>query len=157
MILTINGGSSSIKFALFDAADTPQQLLYGSLENIGTDGTSFSFNDIVTKQKKSVYIKSANHQDAATFLIDWLEKRNEFDSVTAIGHRIVHGMQHTKPEVLTPGLLDELKKISAYDPEHLPEEIRLVELFTEHCPSLVQVACFDTSFHTTMTPVAKML
>lgn len=59
-------------------------------------------------------------------------------------------------KLITPGLLDELKKISAYDPEHLPGEIKLIELFAEHCPSLIQVACFDTSFHTTMPPVAKI-
>jgi len=157
MILTINGGSSSIKFALFHATDTLQELLYGSVENIGMDNTSFIFNDIATQQKESIRIESGDHQQAAAFLINWLEEKNGLDAVTAIGHRVVHGMQHTKPEMITPALLDELKQISGFDPEHLPEEIRLIEVFSRHYPSINQVACFDTAFHTTMPPVAKML
>ncbi|MEO8088526.1 MAG: acetate/propionate family kinase, partial [Bacteroidota bacterium] len=80
-----------------------------------------------------------------------------FNSVSVIGHRIVHGMKHTQPELITPELLDELKKISAYDPEHLPEEITLVEKFKKRYPALTQIACFDTSFHTRMPKVAKWL
>lgn len=156
MILTVNGGSSTIKFALFGAGDVLLPVLHGSLENIGTDRTSFCFNDIVKQQEESIHIEPSTHREAAMFLIDWLEKRNDLDAVSAIGHRIVHGMQHTIPEVITAGFLDELKKISAYDPEHLPEEIKLIELFAEHYPEVIQVACFDTSFHTTMPPVAKM-
>ena len=95
--------------------------------------------------------------EAANNLIDWLEKQEGFDSIKAIGHRIVHGMQHTDPEIISPELLTELKSISAYDPEHLPEEIKLIEVFTRRYPSLKQVACFDTSFHTSMPTVAKML
>ena len=90
-------------------------------------------------------------------LADWLEKQEGFDSVKAIGHRIVHGMKHTQPEIISSELLKELKKISAYDPEHLPEEIKLIELFRKRYPSLKQVACFDTSFHTSMPVVAKLL
>jgi acetate kinase len=66
-------------------------------------------------------------------------------------------MQHTEPEKITPGLLDDLKKISSYDPEHLPEEIKLIEVFSRHYASLAQIACFDTSFHTSMPKVAKSL
>ena len=156
MILTVNGGSSSIKFALFDADDKLQQLLYGSLDNIGIASTSFRYNNFLTKQKESLSVKSENHQQAATCFIDWLQKQDEFDSVTAIGHRIVHGMHRTEREIITPELLDDLKKISSYDPEHLPEEIQLIELFSQRYPAIKQVACFDTSFHTTMPPVAKM-
>jgi acetate kinase len=66
-------------------------------------------------------------------------------------------MQHTSPELITPELLKELKKISTYDPDHLPEEIKLIEVFSKRYPSLKQVACFDTSFHTSMPTVAKLL
>ena len=54
-------------------------------------------------------------------------------------------------------LLNELKKISSYDPEHLPGEIKLIEIFKKRFPSVEQIACFDTSFHTTMPAVAKLL
>jgi len=66
-------------------------------------------------------------------------------------------MSHTAPELITPKLLKELKKISAYDPDHLPEEIRLIEVFGMRYASIKQVACFDTSFHTSMPKVAKLL
>ncbi len=110
-----------------------------------------------TEQKNCISIKAADHNEAAGNLIDWLEKQEGFDSIKAIGHRIVHGMKHTEPELITPELLKELKKISAYDPDHLPEEIKLIEVFSKRYPSLKQVACFDTSFHTSMPTIAKLL
>jgi len=119
--------------------------------------TKLNFTDAVTHQKNNIPVSAADHDTAAHFLVDWLEKQEGFASVKAIGHRVVHGMKHTAPEKITPGLLDELKKISAYDPEHLPEEIKLMEVFGLRKPAVIQVACFDTSFHASMPPVAKML
>ena len=117
-----------------------------------------SFNNIYLPNKKIVInIKASDHNEASNHLINWLEKQKGFDSIKAIGHRIVHGMKHTEPELITPELLKELKKISAYDPDHLPEEIKLIEVFSKRYPSLKQVACFDTSFHTSMPTVAKLL
>jgi acetate kinase len=66
-------------------------------------------------------------------------------------------LEHTKPEKITDVLLDDLKKISAFDPEHLPEEIKMISIFRKRYPEMVQIACFDTSFHTTMPSVAKLL
>lgn len=156
-ILTINGGSSSIKFSLYKIGYPLQQLFVGQIENIGTTKAKLSFNNSGTEQKKSFNIQATDHNEAANNLIDWLEKQEGFDSIKAIGQRIVHGMQHTEPEIISPGLLKELKKISAYDPEHLPEEIKLIEVFSKRYPLLKQVACFDTSFHTSMPVVAKLL
>ena len=156
-VLSINGGSSSIKFALYNIEESLAQLFYGQLENIGEKNTKLSFSDTVTNQKNSINIKAVDHSEAVIFLIEWLEKQEDFSSIKAIGHRIVHGMKHTLPERVTPELIDELKKISAYDPDHLPEEIKLVETFRKHYPALVQIACFDTSFHTTMPVKAKLL
>ncbi|MBK5271954.1 MAG: acetate/propionate family kinase [Bacteroidia bacterium] len=156
-ILTINGGSSSIKFSLYKIEEPLVQLFYGEIENIGTKKSTLSFTKAIDQEKNCTNIKATDHQEAATALADWLEKQEGFDSVKAIGHRIVHGMKHTEPEIVTSALLDELKKISVYDPEHLPEEIKLIELFRKRYPSLTQVACFDTSFHTSMPTVAKLL
>ena len=156
-ILTINGGSSSIKFSLYTIEDPLKRMFVGQIENIGTTKAKLSFNDSVTEQKKCLSIKAKDHNEASGHLIDWLEKQEGFGSVKAIGHRIVHGMSHTAPELITPELLKELKKISAYDPDHLPEEIRLIEVFGKRYPLLKQVACFDTSFHTSMPRVAKLL
>jgi acetate kinase len=77
--------------------------------------------------------------------------------VKTIGHRIVYGMEHTEPEKITDKLLKELKAISPYDPEHLPAEIKLIEVFRKYYPDIQQVACFDTSFHDLMPDNAKLI
>src|SRR5665811_200116 len=141
-ILTINGGSSSIKFSLYKIEEPLKQIFNGQIENIGSAKAKLSFNNSIDQQKNSVSIKAADHNEAADHLIDWLEKQQGFDAVKAIGHRIVHGMEHTEPEMITVELMDELKKISAYDPDHLPEEIKLIEVFGKRYSSLKQVACF---------------
>jgi len=156
-VLTINGGSSSIKFALYQIEDCLIQLLYGEVENIGTKNAKLNSTQTITNQKSSVKITASDPDAATNFLIEWLDKQDGFNAVKAIGHRIVFGQQHTKPELITPELLAELKMIGAYDPEHLPGEIKLIEVFAKRYPALAQIACFDTSFHTTMPPVAKLL
>jgi acetate kinase len=156
-VLAINGGSSSIKFALYEMAATPALLLSGEIAGIDTDNPTFGFKDLAGNKEESITIKASDHSLAARYLIDWLESRPVFASIKAIGHRIVQGMNHTEPELITPALLSELYDISAYDPEHLPDEIKLIEVFRKKFPDLPQVACFDTSFHTAMPPVAKLL
>ena len=156
-ILTINGGSSTIKFSLYRIDEPLKQLFIGEIENIGTRKATLNFNSAVNQQKNSIDIESAEHSQAANQLIVWLEKQEHLDAVKAIGHRIVHGMKHTEPTLITEDLLNELKKISAFDPEHLPEEIKLIEVFKKRHPALKQIACFDTSFHTCMPVVAKLL
>ncbi len=155
MILVINGGSSSIKFALFKEGNSLQQFLKGEIKSIGTKKAKLNFTNTVNKQKNSIDIEAINHDQAANYLIDWLKKQKHFDSVKAIGHRIVHGMKHTQAAIIDEELLIELDKISDYDPDHLPAEIEMVRLFSNQFPSLVQVACFDTAFHTTIPAVAK--
>ena len=102
-------------------------------------------------------IAARDHRGAALGLLDWLEKEPVFASVAAVGHRVVHGMEHSEPERVTPGLLRELHRITRFDPEHLPREISLVEAFRQRHPRLPQVACFDTAFHRTLPGVAKVL
>jgi acetate kinase len=156
-ILTINGGSSSIRFALYRVDEPLQRGLYGKVDRIGLSGTNLTFKDPTRNQQESRSLAISDHKSAANFLIDWLEEPNWFGSVRAVGHRVVHGMQHTAPELVTQELLDELHRISPYDPEHLPREIELIEAFRQRHPKLPQVACFDTAFHRTMPRVAKLL
>ncbi len=157
MILSINGGSSSIKFALFKVENSLKNLFSGEIENIGTKAAILNFIHAANQKKNNLKIEASDHEQAANHLIDWLEKQVDFSSISAIGHRIVHGMKHTQPELVTDDLLKELKKISAFDPDHLPEEIKLINVFKSRYPALKQIACFDTSFHTSMPVVAKLL
>ena len=120
-------------------------------------GTNLTFDDPATNRHDSRSVAASDHKSAASLLIDWLEEQNHFESVRAVGHRVVHGMQHTAPELVTQELLDELHRISPCDPDHLPSEIELIETFRQRHPKLPQVACFDTAFHRTMPRVAKLL
>ncbi len=157
MILTINGGSSSIRFALYDG-DGPLKLRRsGKVDRIGLSGTTLSFDAPPDGRHETLNLAASNHKSAAHLLIDWLEKLDDFDLISAVGHRVVHGMQHTEPEIVTQALLDELHRISPYDPDHLPGEIELIEAFRKRHPTLLQVACFDTAFHRSMPRVAKLL
>jgi acetate kinase len=156
-ILTINGGSSSIKFVLYQTGRPLERKLYGKIDRIGLPGTNLTFKDPTRNQQDSRSITASDHKSAANSLIDWLEEQNSFASVQAVGHRVVHGMQHTAPELATRELLDELHRLRPYDPDHLPREIELIEAFRQRHPKLPQVACFDTAFHRTMPRVAKLL
>ena len=156
-ILTINGGSSSIKFALYQIEEPLKRGQYGKVDRIGLSGTNLTFHDADGKPSASRKLDVADHKLAANFLIDWLEKQIDFKSVKAVGHRVVHGMKHTKPEIVSQELLDELHRIAPYDPDHLPREIELIETFCQRHPKLPQVVCFDTAFHQTMPRVAKLL
>ena len=156
-ILTINGGSSSIKFAIYQVGEPLKRRLYGKIDRIGLSGTNLTISDPTGNHQDSHSIAAPDHRSAAHFLIDWLEEQDGFSSLGAVGHRVVHGMQHTAPELVTQELLDELHRISPYDPEHLPREIELIEAFRQRHPKLPQVACFETSFHRTMLRMAKLL
>ena len=153
-ILTINGGSSSIKFAVYPAGEPLKRRLYGTVDRIGMSGTNLTFQLPGANQHDSRSLAASDHKSAATFLMEWLEEQHGFESVRAVGHRVVHGMHHTAPELVTQELLEELHRISPYDPDHLPSEIELIETFRQRHSKLPQVACFDTAFHRTMPRVA---
>ncbi|HEV7671744.1 MAG TPA: acetate/propionate family kinase [Thermoanaerobaculia bacterium] len=156
-LLTLNGGSSSIRFALYRVGDDLERQLSGKIDRIGLPGTVLEFDERPGFPPESLSLEGSDQRTAANFLIDALEKREGFASLRAVGHRVVHGMRHSEPEVITEGLLDDLERIGPLDPEHLPGEIELIRIFRERHPDLIQVACFDTAFHRTLPPVARML
>ena len=156
-VLTINGGSSSIRFAFYEEGEPLRRLLDGKLDRVGLSGTNLTFKDSTGKPQDSRAIKAADHHSAVAYLLDWLETQPGFASVKAVGHRVVHGMKHSEPERITPKLLNELRRLTPYDPEHLPLEIELIKAFRQRHPALPQVACFDTAFHRTMPRVATLL
>jgi acetate kinase len=156
-VLAMNGGSSSIKFALFQTGEPLQRKLVGKIDRIGLSGTNLTFHELTQSQQVSRSIQATDQRSAVNFLVDTLEEQIGFASVSAVGHRVVHGMKHTEPESVTQGLLDELHRISSYDPDHLPREIELIEALRQRYPKLPQVACFDTAFHRTMPRAAKLL
>ena len=156
-VLAINSGSSSLKFALYRIDGPLERTLYGKVDRIGLKGTSLDFNNLTKKKKGKLRIEISDHKSVTNFLIDWLEKQIDFSLISGVGHRVVFGMNHTDPELITDELLNELHRIIPYDSDHLPAEIELIEIFSQRYPKLKQVACFDTAFHRTMPRVAKLL
>jgi len=156
-ILTINGGSSSIKFALYRPGKIPAMFLYGKIDRIGLQDSTFTFNNEKGVHQDIPEAGVSDYHSSVNFLMDWLEKQIDFSLISGVGHRVVFGMKHTDPELITDELLDELHRIIPYDSDHLPAEIELIEVLSQRYPNLKQVACFDTAFHRTMPRVAKLL
>ncbi len=158
-ILAINGGSSSLKFALYGMAQPLLRLVSGMIDRIGLpESVMIVTNNQTHGQSERWSIDAPDHAVCAGLLLDWLERNVGLTKVRAIGHRVVHGgMKYSRPEPVTPELLAELRRISPYDPEHLPSEIGLIEAFSQRYPNLPQAACFDTAFHHDMPRVARLL
>jgi acetate kinase len=156
-ILTLNGGSSSIRFAVYEAAAPPRKLLGGQMQRIGFADASLSVAAAGAEPPIHRKVEAADHGSAAKSLMDWLESQPLFAGVEAVGHRVVHGMLRTEPERVNPALMAELRKITPFDPEHLPREIELIEALLRRYPTLPQAVCFDTAFHRHMPRVATLL
>ena len=157
-ILTINGGSSSIKFALFEAGESPRRMLAGGIERIGLPDASFRVKGVNQADNFSRPVTASNHTVAVGALMDWLEELGGGDALTGVGHRVVHGgPKYSVPQRITPAMVEELRRLVPFDPDHLPEEILLTEAFHRRFPDLPQVACFDTAFYHDLPRVAQQL
>ena len=156
-VLTINAGSSSIRFAVYAVAASLRPVLLGKIDRIGLKGTQLLVERSAEKLPPRRSLAAADHRTAAGLLLDWLEARPCFSRLRAVGHRVVHGMKHAAPERVRPALVRELRRTIPYDPDHLPREIELIAAIRRRHPQLPQVACFDTAFHRTMPRVAKLL
>ncbi|MCC6139737.1 MAG: acetate/propionate family kinase [Nitrospira sp.] len=157
-ILTVNAGSSSIKLALFEAAPRLRCLMEGQVERIGLPGTRLSMTDALSGQIEEAAIPGADHAACVGPLMDRIQQRMGASALLAVGHRIVHGgMTYGQPEPVTPAMIAELRRISSYDPEHLPAEIGLLEAYARRYPSVAHIACFDTAFHRDLPRVAQLL
>ena len=157
-ILTINGGSSSIKFALFEAGDPLERVLEGSIDRIGLPEATLRVKGLNQADNFTRPLAAPDHTAAVGALMDWIEERLGRVALTAVGHRVVHGGPHySDPQLITREMVEELRQLTPFDPEHLPEEILLAEAFHRRFPKLPQVACFDTAFHHDLPRVARLL
>ncbi|MEO5654830.1 MAG: acetate/propionate family kinase [Nitrosospira sp.] len=158
LILAINGGSSSIKLALFETGDSLRRILEGGIERIGLPHTRLWAKDSNQADNFSRLVVAPDYTAAVNTLMDWIEERCRHDALTAVGHRIVHGgPKYGKAQRITTEMVEELRQLSPFDPDHLPEEILLTEAFHHRFPDLPQVACFDTAFHHDLPRVARLL
>lgn len=157
-ILSINSGSSSIKFAIFEAGDSLLRTVEGGIDRIGSPDTILHVKGSKAEDNFSKSIQAKDHKAAISTLMDWIKKRFGPNVLSAVGHRVVHGgPKYSKPMKITKEMIQDLQAQSTFDPEHLPEEISLIEAFQHLYPDLPQIACFDTYFHHDLPRVAQML
>ena len=157
-VLTLNAGSSSLKFALFPVEDDFPALLRGKIAGIGTAAT-FTARDhegAPVTQPMAVAPDATADQVTAD-LLRWLGRQVPDVEIVAAGHRVVHGgRDHAGPALVAPALMQELTALIPLAPLHQPHNlaaIRLADRVLRHVP---QVACFDTSFHRTQDKLAQM-
>jgi len=118
-ILTINGGSSSIKFGLFESGDSLRRILEGEIERIGLPEASLRVTGLNPADNFSRLVSAPDHKEAVGTLMDWIKEHIGHDALTAVGHRVVHGgLKYSQPQRITPEMLEELHRISHFDPEH---------------------------------------
>jgi acetate kinase len=157
-ILVINGGSSTLKFALFHVGDHPVRELSGAIDRIGSPEAMLVWTREGTGVVEHRKTQVSDHVACIEPLLACINDRFAQEPLVAIGHRVVHGGRHYRaPQHITQAVLEELQRLSVYDPEHLPAEIEVINGFAQRYPHLPQVACFDTAFHRDMPRVARLL
>ncbi len=155
VILCLNSGSSSLKFALYRIGEGEEILLaQGAVERNDAQSARLGIRSAQRKMEKTgsdmSSLPGALHA-ASTEL-----ERLGLPPPEAVGHRLVHGgPHHAVPEQITGTLLNELRSLTPFAPLHLPDEIACIEAVTSHFSSLPQAACFDTAFHRSMPEVAQ--
>lgn len=158
LILVINSGSSSVKFSLFRSGQKMELIAKGMAEALNLPNSQFS----IANGNKSYTLKQPikNHSVALQLTLRELKKLgliSEKQPISLIGHRVVHGGEkYSKPTIITPAVLREIKKISVLAPLHNPANIACIEACQKIFQKVTQVAVFDTSFHTTMAPEAYL-
>jgi acetate kinase len=157
-ILTINGGSSSIKFALFEDRDPLQRILHGEIDRIGLPQATLRVDGLLPAGHVLRQVTAPDHAAAVGALMDYIEERGTHGALTAVGHRVVHGgPKYSAPQRISEEMIEDLRGLSSFDPEHMPEELLLIEAFSHRFPDVPQVACFDTAFHHDLPRVARLL
>ena len=166
-ILTLNAGSSSIKFALF-ARTTPvprQPELVGQIDGIGAVGgqrAHLKARDASGRVLDDTDLDldgapEAHHRSALKFLIDWLHRHEAGWRVAGVGHRVVHGAQKfSQPVVLDAAMVDTLRGFIPLAPLHQPHNLAGIDALSAALPGLPQVACFDTAFHRSQPELAQL-
>jgi acetate kinase len=158
LILTLNAGSSSIKFATFTTTLPPTRQLVGEVERIGNPAAQIRTTTPHDPTPESQPLDATTYPQAADRLITYLQKKISTTPLVGIGHRVVHGGLHISThQPITPQLLQELRTAIPLDPAHLPRELSLIDAFAKAFPTVPQFACFDTVFHHDMPTVAKLL
>ena len=143
---------------MFEAGEPVSRISEGVIERIGLPGASFRVNGANPADHTSRQVSLPDYKAAVDALMGWVEENIGRNNLAAVGHRVVHGgPKYFKPVRITTEVIAELRRISPFDPEHMPQEILLTETFHGRFPDLPQIACFDTEFHHDLPRVARLL
>lgn len=158
MILVVNSGSSSVKFAVFELASTePRKVLSGALERIGLNQGRFFATDVQGGVLVDDRRMIANHLVALDLLLDWIDRQVSRSDLLAVGHRVVHGGEDAScPLLVTPALEARLSRLIPLAPLHLPHNLAGIIAVRIGRPDLSQVACFDNAFHSDLPRIARL-
>jgi acetate kinase len=154
-ILTINAGSSSIKFALLGA----RRLCQGQVERIGR-GPRLRVRDGEGRplDEDGRELEGDGHDGALATILDWIERHQGGVEPAAVGHRVVHGGPlRDRPERIDEALLADLATLEPLAPHHQPHNLAAIRMLAERAPDLPQVACYDTAFHAGLPRVARRM
>ena len=154
-ILVLNGGSSSIKFALFAINATLRLKLKGQIERIGTPDAVLVTQAGEHEAQVTHAVAALDYASAINVMIGWIDEKQMDGTLIAVGHRIVHGgARFHAPQRLTQAMMTQLQQLAPLDQQHMPGEIALVDAFRQRFSKLPQIACFDTAFHHHLPRVA---
>ncbi|WP_300601250.1 acetate/propionate family kinase [Niabella sp.] len=148
LLISVNPGSSSIKFAVFSADDDLHLLLKGSITGIGSGTAMLKLNDRVHQRTTEKTMPFDTFEKLTVYTARILAVCCRQRPIRAIGHRVVHGGSHSSiTEIIDDFFLKKLESIKALAPLHLPEALTTIAAFQRIFPAVLQVACFDTGFH----------
>jgi acetate kinase len=158
VILVLNAGSSSIKFAIFPAAEWPKRndlICDGQSAGIG-HRIHFTAADGAGAVLADEHLpEGATHEDALGALLRWIERRFPQHRLLAAGHRVVHGgILYRGPVLIDAAVVAELTRLIPLAPLHQPHHLAAIAALSKLHPALPQIACFDTSFHHTQSAIA---
>ena len=161
VILVINSGSSSLKFALYSVEENANDaLLTGVVSGIGVKPTlkaKMAGKVLENQEPFDAIPDDVNHEWLIKELLKRLHTKYSQFRPIAVGHRMVHGGVHfTEPTRITEQSLQQLKALIPLAPLHQPHSIVAIEAMAKHKPDLLQIACFDTSFHRTQSKIEQM-
>jgi acetate kinase len=160
LILTLNAGSSSLRFALFEAEPPGEPVRHwdGKLERLGGSEAPIWRMSGAEAGSEPDLAAATDHSSAIAAVLDWLATRGDVSRIVAVGHRIVHGgLARAAPAIVDEVLLQELDALVPLAPLHQPHGLAAIRAMQTLLPDRVQVACFDTAFHQTMPPRAHRL
>jgi len=157
IILTLNAGSSSLKFALFTAAPQPRRLWTGAITRIGLPSARFQLSNARQTILADENGRFDNHGAALARLLHTIDTLPGKPNLVAVGHRVVHGgVECDCPKRVTPALMGLLRELRPLAPLHLPANLMGIDAVQAARPDLPQVACFDTSFHHDLPHMARL-